>query len=132
MLNCILRLTKHDVNDGSTVLVQDVSAYRASLIAGEKILVCQYDQRRPIHNLFKNYVEMPKSTSMLYKWQQNQLSRFDAKIKKEIAENKEGTTWSDRRTRLLACIAKKENDNCEEQYAAFVNYVGMPKSRSAL
>jgi hypothetical protein len=81
---------------------------------------------------FKNYVKMPKSTSMLYKWQQNQLSRFDAKIKKEIAENKEGTTWSDRRTRLLACIAKKENDNCEEQYAAFVNYVGMPKSRSAL
>ena len=69
---------------------------------------------------------------MLYKWQQNQLSRFDAKIKKEIAENEEGTTWSDMRTRLLACIAKKENGNWEEQYAAFVNYVGMPKSRSAL
>ena len=34
-----------------------------------------------------NYDGMPETSSTSYIWQKNQLSRFDGKIKKEIAAN---------------------------------------------
>ena len=33
---------------------------------------------------------------------------LDAKIQTEIAENEEGAVWSDRKARLLDCIAQKK------------------------
>ena len=43
----------------------------------------------------------------LSNWKKNQLARFEDRIKKEIAANDGSTVWSDRRTKLKDCIAKK-------------------------
>ena len=67
-------------------------------------------------------------------WQSYQLGNGDAslntKILKELAENEEGTVWSDRRTRLINCVAQKiraKIDNkWESKYAEFKRCVGMP------
>ncbi len=77
---------------------------------------------------FKNYDGMPESPSASYNWQRNQLTSFDGKIKKEIAANKGSTIWKDRRARLVACIAKKDHDKWEVQYAGFDD--GMPERGS--
>jgi hypothetical protein len=44
----------------------------------------------------------------LSNWKKNQLARFEDRIKKEIAANDVSTVWSDRRTKLKDCIAKKK------------------------
>ncbi len=55
---------------------------------------------------FDNYDRMPETSSTSYIWQKNQLTRFDGKIKKEVASNEVSTIWKDRRAKLLACIAR--------------------------
>ena len=56
-------------------------------------------------------VVMPAVGTKLYTWQSYQLGNGDAslntKILKELAENEEGTVWSDRRTRLLIALHKR-------------------------
>ncbi len=61
---------------------------------------------------------------------------LNAKIRKEFAENKGSTRWSERRVKLVNCVEKK---NCakmsiawEEKYAEFVSYDGMPKKGTLL
>jgi hypothetical protein len=79
-------------------------------------------------------VVMPAVGTKLYTWQLYQLGNGDAslntKILKELAENEEGTVWSDRRTRLVNCVAQKiraKIDNkWESKYAEFERCVGMP------
>jgi len=58
---------------------------------------------------FDDHDGMPESKSTSYIWQKNQLTRFDGKIKKEIAANKGNTVCRDRRARLEACIARKKS-----------------------
>jgi hypothetical protein len=53
--------------------------------------------------VFKVYDGMPERGSALYKWQKNQLARFDARIEKEIAAN------DGRRTKLEDCITRKKS-----------------------
>ena len=89
---------------------------------------------------FKRCVEMPKKGTPLHTWQKTQLSNgpisLNAKIRKEFAENKGSTRWSERRVKLVNCVEKK---NCakmsiawEEKYAEFVSYDGMPKKGTLL
>ena len=51
----------------------------------------------------------------LYTWQQNQLSNgpaaLNAKFWKEIEENEGSTIWSDRRVRLVNCIAQEKRSS---------------------
>ena len=61
---------------------------------------------------FDDYDRMSESTSAFYYWQHNQLTGFDGKIKKEISANEGSTLWRDRRAKLVACIAKKKDDEC--------------------
>jgi len=61
------------------------------------------------HAEFEDYDVMPKRGSAIYKWQRNQLDRYEARIKKGIAANEDSTVWSDRRTKLDDCIAKKKS-----------------------
>jgi hypothetical protein len=58
---------------------------------------------------FEDYDGMPKRRISLYKWQRNQLDRFETMIKKEIVTTKDSTVWSDRRTKLEDCIVKKKS-----------------------
>jgi hypothetical protein len=76
---------------------------------------------------FEDYDGMPVDGSTLSNWKKSQLARFEARIKTEIAGNDGSTAWRDGRTKLLVCIAKKENNKWEEQYAAFEDYDGMTK-----
>ena len=78
-----------------------------------------------------DYDRMPETSSALYKWQNNQLTGFDGKIKKKIAANKGSTKWRGRRAQLVACIVKKNIDMWEEKYAEFDDYDGMPETSSA-
>lgn len=54
---------------------------------------------------------MPAIGTKLNTWQNNQLSTgaggLNVKIRKEIAENEEGTVWSERRVRLVDCVVQK-------------------------
>ncbi len=67
---------------------------------------------------FERCVEMPARSSKLYIWQQNQLGNgpfgLNAMIQMEIAENEGSTHWSERRVRLVDCVAHlksaKKND----------------------
>jgi len=57
---------------------------------------------------FKSYDGMPKKGTLLYNWQQNQLSNthpscLNAKIQNELAEN-EGSIWRERRVKLANCV----------------------------
>ena len=60
---------------------------------------------------FKRCVEMPERGTPLHNWQQNQLSNgaisLNVKIRKEEAENKGSTVWSERRVKLANCVAQK-------------------------
>jgi hypothetical protein len=60
------------------------------------------------------------------------LDKFEARIKNEIAANDGSTVWSKRITKLLACIAKKENKKWEVKHAEFEDYDVMPKRGSAI
>jgi hypothetical protein len=61
---------------------------------------------------FKRCVEMPAKGSKLLFWKKNQLSKgnkgLDAVIQKEITDNEGSTVWTDRKARLLRCIAQKK------------------------
>jgi hypothetical protein len=61
---------------------------------------------------FKRCVGMPEIGTPLYKWQSQQLgnthkSCLNAKIRKERAENKGSTIWSERRVKLSDCVEQK-------------------------
>ncbi len=57
---------------------------------------------------------MPAVRTKLYYWQVHQLSNgftgLDAKIWNEIAENEEGTVWSEQRARLFYCVVQKRRE----------------------
>ena len=54
---------------------------------------------------FKTCVENAVG-SKLYNWKQNWLNKVDAMIEKEIAENEASTVWTDRKARLVDCVAQ--------------------------
>jgi len=60
----------------------------------------------------------------------------DAKIRKEIEENKGSTVWSDRREKLSDCFEQKNSLKIgiawEEKLAEFKSYERMPKKRTPL
>jgi hypothetical protein len=85
---------------------------------------------------FKRCVEMPKKGTLLYTWQQSQLSNthfscLNAKIRKEIEENEGSIEWSERRVRLSDCVEQKNRAKIgnawEKKYDEFESYDGMPK-----
>ena len=94
--------------------------------------IAKGDKWEEQYAVFEVYDGMPERGSTLYKRQKNQLARFDAMVEKEIAANDGSTKWEKRKTKLFACIAKKENDKWEKQYAVFEVYDGMPERGSAL
>ena len=59
-------------------------------------------------------VVMPAEGTKLYTWQRIQLSTgpggLDAKTRKQIAENREGMVWSERRARLLDCVVQTKRE----------------------
>ena len=84
---------------------------------------------------FESYDGMPERGTPQFNWQQNQLSdgagSLNAKIREELAENKESAIWSERRVKLANCVEQK---NCvkignawERKYAEFESYDGMPE-----
>ena len=60
---------------------------------------------------FESYDGMPERGTPLHNLQENQLGNkpasLNAKIRKEIAENKGSTIWSERRVKLSDCVEKK-------------------------
>ena len=92
------------VNDGSTVW-RDGRMKLVACIAKNEINKWEEQNAE-----FEDYDGIPKRGIALYKWQRNQLDRFEARIKKEIATNKDSTVGSDRRTKLEDCIVKKKSD----------------------
>ena len=56
---------------------------------------------------------------------------MNAKIRKERAENKGSTIWSERRVKLSDCVEQKKGDKMgiawEKKYAEFKSYDGMPE-----
>ena len=83
---------------------------------------------------FVSYDGMPKNETPLFTWLKTQLGNghasLNAKIQKELAENKGSTIWSERRVKLVYCVEKKNRTKMsiawEEKYAEFVSYDGMP------
>jgi hypothetical protein len=63
---------------------------------------------------FVSYDGTPKNGTPLFNWQQNQLSNGHAslniKIRKEKAENKGSTIWSERRVKLANCVEQKRRE----------------------
>jgi hypothetical protein len=63
---------------------------------------------------FESYDGMPERGTKLYIWQQNQLrnARFslNAKIRKELADYKGSTVWSERRVKLFDCVSQKRRE----------------------
>jgi hypothetical protein len=63
---------------------------------------------------FKRCVEMPKRGTPLNNWQSQHLSNgagsLNAKIRKEKAENEEGTVWSERSVKRANCVAQKRHE----------------------
>ena len=61
---------------------------------------------------FKRCVEMPKKGTKLCIWQQNELGKgaasLNARIRKELGENKRSTVWSERRVKLFDCVTKEK------------------------
>ena len=60
---------------------------------------------------FESYDGMPERGTPLHNLQENQLGNkpasLNAKIRKEIAENKGSTIWSERRVKLSDCVEQK-------------------------
>ncbi len=63
---------------------------------------------------FESYHGMPEIGTKVHNWQQNQLSTgaasLNAKIRKERAENEDGTVWSERSVKLANCVAQKRRE----------------------
>ncbi len=63
---------------------------------------------------FVSYDGMPKKGTLLHNWQENQLNTgaasLNATIRKEKAENKGSTIWSDRRVKLANCVEQKRRE----------------------
>ena len=64
---------------------------------------------------FESYDGMPKKGTPLHNWQQNQLSIthsscLNAKIQKELAENKGSAVWSERRVKLANFVEQKRRE----------------------
>jgi hypothetical protein len=64
---------------------------------------------------FESYNGMPKRGTPLHTWQRSQLSNthgscLNAKIRKERAENEDGTVWSERSVKLANCVAQKRRE----------------------
>jgi hypothetical protein len=89
---------------------------------------------------FKRCVGMPERGTPLHNWQKYQLDNgnasLNAKIQKELAENKGSTTWRENRVKLANCVEQK---NCakmgivwEEKYDEFESYDGMPERGTPL
>jgi hypothetical protein len=82
---------------------------------------------------FESYDGMPERGTPLHNWQQTQISNghssLNAKIRKEIEENKGSTVWSDRREKLCDCVEQKNRTNIgiarKEKYDEFESYDGM-------
>ncbi len=89
---------------------------------------------------FESYDGMPERGTPLHNWQENQLgnkpANLNAKIRKETAENKGSTIWSERRVKLSDCVEQKKGDKMvnvwENKYAEFESYDGMPKRGAPL
>jgi hypothetical protein len=89
---------------------------------------------------FKRCVGMTEIEAPLHTWQSHQLSNrrssLNAKIRKEIEENKGSTVWSDRREKLSDCFEQKNRAKIgiawEEKYTEFKSYDGIPKKRTPL
>jgi hypothetical protein len=89
---------------------------------------------------FKSYDGMPEKGNPLHTWQQTQFSNgpvsLNAKIRKERAENKGSTIWSERRVKLSDCVEQKNLEKItfawEEKYAELESYNGMPKKGTPL
>jgi hypothetical protein len=89
---------------------------------------------------FERCVEMPSVGTKLHTWQQNQLSNgskgLNVKIRKENEENGEGTVWSNRRVRLVNCVAQKKRNTLdtewEAKYAEFERCEVMPAKETKL
>ena len=83
---------------------------------------------------------MPEKGTPLHTWQQNQLGNthrsLNAKIWKEIAENKGSTIWSERRVKRSDCVEQKIrakiNNKWESKYDEFESYDGMPEKGTPL
>ena len=88
----------------------------------------------------KRCMEMPKKGTSLHTWQKTQLGNahasLNAKIQKELAENKGSTVWSERRVKLFDCVEQKNRAKIgnawEEKFAEFKSYNGMPKKGTLL
>ena len=85
-------------------------------------------------------MKMPERGTPLFNWQQHQLGNdkasLNAKIQKELAENKGSTIWREHRVKLVDCVEQK---NCakicnawEDKYTEFESYDGMPKRGTPL
>ena len=60
-----------------------------------------------VYRVQRSHVDARERTK-LYNWKSRQLYKdFDAKMKKEIKENKGGTLWRERKDRRKRCIAQK-------------------------
>jgi hypothetical protein len=63
---------------------------------------------------FESYNGMPKRGTPLHNWQRNQFKNgtggLNAKIRKEKAENEDGTVWSEHRVKLANCFAQKRRE----------------------
>ena len=90
---------------------------------------------------FKRCVGMPEIGTSLYNWQSQQLgnthaSCLNAKIRKEHAENRGSTIWSEWRVKLLDCVEQKNHVKMgiawEEIYAEFESYDRMPERGTTL
>jgi len=83
---------------------------------------------------------MTKRGAPLYNWQENQLGNrpasLNAKIRKEIEENKGSTIWSERRVKLFDWVEQKNRTKSgnalERKYAEFESYDGMPEKKTPL
>jgi len=65
------------------------------------------------YNEFESYNGMPEKRTKLYNWQMHQVGNgaasLNAKIRKEKAENEEGTVWSERSVKLADCVYRMIN-----------------------
>jgi hypothetical protein len=89
---------------------------------------------------FKRCIGMPERGTPLHNWQKYQLDNgnasLNAKIQKELAENKGSTIWRESGVKLANCVEQK---NCaqmgivwEEKYDEFESYDGMPERGTPL
>ena len=70
---------------------KEIAANEGSTLWRARLLACSVKKNHDMWEVqyaeLDNYDRMPETSSTSYIWQKNQLSRFDGKIKKEIAAN---------------------------------------------